>query len=271
MKHINIGDLLNYTVPLPATIAEQEAIANALSDADAYIESLEKLIDKKRQIKKGTMQELLTGKRRLPGFSGRWHRRVLGESCSLITKGTTPTSIGAEFTSSGVGFIKIESITPDGQISPDLIGYISSQTHQLLCRSQLKAGDLLISIAGALGRGALVTEEFLPANTNQALAILRFSDKSNLCKEFVFHFLKTTEFKTHIEAISVQGAQANLSLGDISKLHIVAPPMDEQTAIASLLDELEIDIRQTEIKLSKARLIKQGMMQELLTGRIRLV
>ena len=269
--NVGTSDISKMFVPLPPTRAEQEAIANALSDADAYIESLEKLIEKKRLIKKGAMQELLTGKRRLPGFSGEWTIKRLGDSCSVITKGTTPTSVGASFTATGVNFIKVESISSDGQIQKDVLGHISEQTDKILSRSQLKKGDLLISIAGALGRAALVTEDLLPANTNQALAIARFSEGSELLGAFVFHCLKSAYIKKHIDGISVQGAQANLSLKDISELPINAPLQSEQLAIVDLLNTLDSELVLFEANLAKARLIKQGMMQELLTGRIRLI
>ena len=97
VKGISLPDLKKIEFLLPSH-TEQEAIAEALSDADALIESLERLLAKKRHLKQGAMQELLTGKKRLPGFSGEWEVKRLGDDCELVTKGTTPTSLGKVFT-----------------------------------------------------------------------------------------------------------------------------------------------------------------------------
>ena len=259
-------------VPLPVPPpAEQEAIAEALSDADALIESLEQLLAKKRQIKKGAMQELLTGKRRLPGFSGEWGVKRLGDESDLITKGTTPTSMGRNFIKEGVNFVKIESLTEDGTVLPEMLAAVDEETHHLLKRSQLRKNDILFSIAGALGRTAIVNASLLPANTNQALAIIRLKPQSCLCHGFILKYLSGPQILTHITAINVQAAQANLSLEDIRSFEVAAPSAAEQTAIAAILADMDAEIAALEAKLTKARQIKQGMMQELLTGKIRLI
>jgi type I restriction enzyme S subunit len=277
--NINQDSLKKLSIPLPPTLAEQEAIAEALSDADALIEALEQLLAKKRQVKQGAMQELLTppsaagqaGKRRLPGFGGEWEVKKLGDECELITKGTTPTSLGKDFTNTGINFIKVETLDADGKILGDMVAFIDEETHKLLKRSQLKEGDLLISIAGALGRTGIVRKEILPANTNQALAIARLKSGAQLDLVYVYHYLKTEKIKKRIEGISVQGAQANLSLQNIADLPIYAPDLREQTAIADILSDMDTEIAALEAKLAKACQVKQGMMQELLTGRIRFV
>jgi type I restriction enzyme, S subunit len=258
-------------VPLPKSKIEQEVIAGALSDADALIESLENLIEKKRQIKQGAMQELLTGKKRLAGFSGEWEVKRLLDSCQLITKGTTPTSLGKDFTESGINFIKVESLNKIGEIIEDMVAYIDEETHELLKRSQLRENDLLISIAGALGRAGIVDKSILPANTNQALAIARFRDKSELFNEYVYYFIGFDLITKHIAGISAQGAQANLSLEQVGDFPIFAPKIDEQKAIVGILKDMDFELTKLESKLLKARQVKQGMMQELLTGKIRLV
>jgi len=266
-----VGSLRQYRVPLPKSKIEQEVIAGALSDADALIESLENLIEKKRQIKQGAMQELLTGKKRLAGFSGEWEVKRLLDSCQLITKGTTPTSLGKDFTESGINFIKVESLNKIGEIIEDMVAYIDEETHELLKRSQLRENDLLISIAGALGRAGIVDKSILPANTNQALAIARFRDKSELFNEYVYYFIGFDLITKHIAGISAQGAQANLSLEQVGDFPIFAPKIDEQKAIVGILKDMDFELTKLESKLLKARQVKQGMMQELLTGKIRLV
>ena len=256
---------------VPPTIEEQQAIASALSDVDALITALEQLITKKRNIKQGAMQQLLTGEKRLPGFCGEWSEVKLGNECELITKGTTPTSLGREFKNNGINFIKIESLEENGKIIKEKIAFIDEETHRLLNRSQLKENDTLISIAGALGRIAIVKTDILPANTNQALALVRLKQQTNLNVKFLFYFLNSTQIKNHINNINVQAAQANLSLENINDFKIICPTFHEQTAIALILSDIDTEIEALEQKQAKYKVIKQGMMQELLTGKTRLV
>ncbi len=193
-----------------------------------------------------------------------WEEKKLGDECKLITKGTTPTSLGKNFTNDGVNFVKVETLDADGRIIGDMVAFIDEETHKLLKRSQLKEGDLLISIAGALGRIGIVEKNILPANTNQALAIARLKSGARLNLLFVYHYLKTEIIKKHIEGISVQGAQANLSLQNIADLPIYAPDLSEQTAIAEALSDADSYIESLEQLIVKKRQIKQGVLHELL-------
>jgi type I restriction enzyme, S subunit len=266
---INGRQYADMPIPLPPP-PEQTAIAEALGDVDEWIAALEKLIEKKRMVKQGAMQELLTGKRRLPGFSGEWEEKRLGDECDIVTKGTTPTSIGCDFSVHGINFFKIESLTAEGRILPELLAKIDSETHSILRRSQLQNRDILFSIAGALGRTAIVYESLLPANTNQALSIIRLKKDSALAHAFLLKYLAGPAIQGFIASISVQAAQANLSLEDIRNLLIPVPPLPEQTAIAAVLSDMDEELGLLEAKLAKARLVKRGMMQALLTGRVRL-
>jgi type I restriction enzyme S subunit len=200
-----------------------------------------------------------------------WRTEKLGNESALITKGTTPTSIGKNFISSGVNFIKVESLCKNGFFNTEMFAFIDNDTHSLLKRSQLKKNDLLISIAGALGRTGIVSEDILPANTNQALAIARLKENSSLNLNYIFHFLRTKAIAKHIETISVQGAQPNLSLQNINDMPINAPLLiQEQTAIATVLSDTDELIISLDKLITKKKAIKQGAMQELLTGKKRL-
>jgi type I restriction enzyme S subunit len=148
---------------------------------------------------------------------------------------------------------------------------IDEVTHKLLKRSQLRENDIVFSIAGALGRTAMVKRSWLPANTNQALSIIRLKRDSCLRHDFLMKYLVSPQIKRHIEAINVQAAQANLSLQDIREFEVRVPSIPEQTAIAAVLADMDAELAALEQRLAKTRAIKQGMMQELLTGRIRLV
>jgi type I restriction enzyme S subunit len=271
MPKINRAEMADFIVALPP-LPEQRAIAAALSDVDALLNGLERLIAKKRDLKQAAMQQLLTGQTRLPGFHGEWEVKQLEESCELITKGTTPTSIGRGFTESGVNFLKAESISENGIPIPDKVAFIDTNTHKLLNRSQLKEGDLLISIAGVLGRVGRVSQDVLPANTNQALAIIRLGKSSELEQSFLFFYLRSPMTMKQIADVNVQAAQANISLQNVRELEIHVPPtLREQIAIADVLGEMEAELAVLAQRREKTRALKQAMMQELLTGKTRLV
>jgi type I restriction enzyme S subunit len=166
-----------------------------------------------------------------------WEIKKLGEVCDVITKGTTPTSLGFNFTDEGVNFIKVESLTETGQIIPNKVAYISNQCHESLKRSQLKENDILFSIAGALGRIGIVNKEILPANTNQALAIVRIAENSGVSVSFLAKYFTSSIISDEIEILKGGAAQQNLSLGQLNNLSIPIPPLPEQQRIVSILDK----------------------------------
>jgi type I restriction enzyme S subunit len=251
-------------VPFPP-LPEQRAIARALVDVDELLDALSQLIAKKRNLKQAAMQELLRPK-------VGWVAKTLGESCEIVTKGTTPTSIGQDFTSSGINFLKAESISEGGQPIPRKMAFIDEFTHRLLKRSQLRAGDILISIAGVLGRVGLVERDTLPANTNQALAIIRLGKEPEFERDYLFYYLRSSMIERQISDINVQAAQANISLQNVREFQINIPLLrSDQTAIAGVLSDMDAELSALEQRLGKTRTLKQGMMQELLTGRTRLV
>jgi type I restriction enzyme S subunit len=168
-------------------------------------------------------------------------------------------------------FLKIESLGGDGKVIPDKVAFIDTKTHELLKRSQIKSGDILFSIAGFLGRIALVDENIVPANTNQALAIIRLKNDSELQNNYLFWYLNHSHIQNHINTISVQGAQANLSLQNIADFEIQMPKAQTQIDISELLNNVEQSIQLLITKLQKLKHQKQGMMQALLTGKIRLI
>ena len=268
-KRVNVEQIRNLTVPMPLP-EEQRVIAQSLSDVDALITECDRLITKKRHIKQGTMQQLLTGKKRLPGFSGEWEVKKLGGECELITKGTTPTSLGKRFKNNGINFIKAESLEENGDVIIDKIAFIDYETHSLLKRSQLQENDILVSIARVLGRTAMVKKELLPANTNQALAIARLRESGKITHIYIFYYLKSSLIRKQIDFINVQAAQANLSWENINDLIIYFPSLPEPKAIAQILSDMDAEIAALEQKRDKYNNIKHAMMQELLTGKIRL-
>lgn len=173
-----------------------------------------------------------------------WHEVQLRQISQLITKGTTPTTLGMGFAPNGINFIKAESITDDGRIDQSKFAFIDSLTHETLRRSQIEENDLLMSMAGVyLGKVAVVPPNIVPANTNQALAIIRL-DKNTANPRFVAYYLRNREFNTYINNLVAQSAQPNLNLTEIGNLPLRLPPLAEQRAIAHILGALDDKIEQ---------------------------
>jgi type I restriction enzyme, S subunit len=186
-----------------------------------------------------------------------WKSTTIEAITEVVTKGTTPTSVGFKFTESGINFVKVETITPSGQFLPSKFGHIDEDCHQSLKRSQLASGDILFSIAGALGRTAQVTPEILPANTNQALAIIRLKPSPDVMPEFILLALSSGLMIEQIEKQRGGVAQQNLSLAQVKNFQIPLPPLSEQKRIVSIVDEafeaIDIAIDNTKQNLTNAR------------------
>ncbi|MBD3804718.1 MAG: restriction endonuclease subunit S, partial [Thioclava sp.] len=183
--------------------------------------------------------------------------RPLGELCTVITKGTTPNAKLGGFSETGVNYVKSESLSYSGGVDESKFVYISEGTHQKLKRSILHERDILMSIAGAnLGKVGLVKKSILPANTNQAVAIIRVNpEEAN--PEFVQYFLRDSRFVANSLAGVAQSAQPNLNLGDISRFEIPDISICEQEKIAALLgaldDKIELNRRMSETLEEMAR------------------
>jgi type I restriction enzyme S subunit len=256
-------DFYGFLLAVP-TLAEQQAIATALSDADALIESLEQLLAKKRQIKQGAMQELLTAKRRLPGFEGEWVVKRLGDVASLKN--------GYAFQSktySDLGAFKIVTIAnvQDGFMSTEGANKIASLPKDIQAHQILSIGDILVSMTGNVGRVCRVDDGGCLLNQRVGKLVPHEIDL-----DYFYFLVKEPRFLAIMQEKAVGGAQGNISKSDITDFSLHIPRAEEeQAAIATILSDMDADIATLEAKLAKARAIKQGMMQELLTGRIRLI
>ena len=196
-------------------------------------------------------------KRRFPGFEGEWSTKELREITSLITKGTTPLDKSGE---GEVNFIKVENLdASNGKILS--CSKISSEEHNgYLKRSQLNENDILFSIAGTLGRIGIVESRILPANTNQALAIIR-NERSNL--RYLAIALKSGSVTNFILRNPTIGAQPNLSLEQVGSLEIPFPSLDEQKQIGEFFHKLDQSISLQQQKLDKLNDLKKAYMNEL--------
>ena len=265
--NLNTELIGRFNIPFPPTKAEQDAIAEALSDTDALIESLEQLIAKKRHLKQGAMQELLTGKKRLPGFSGELEVKRLGE-------------LGE--------FLKGSGVRKDESFSGDLpcIRYGEIYTKHCNCiktfhswispevaatAKRLKRGDILFAGSGEtkeeIGKCVAFVDDF-EAYAGGDIVILR---PENSCSTFLGYYLNTTPINQQKASKGQGDAVVHIGSAALSSIEIQIPPLPEQTAIAAILSDMDAEIAALETKLAKTRQLKQGMMHNLLTGKIRLV
>lgn len=195
--------------------------------------------------------------------------RLSSVSSKSATKGTTPTSIGYDFEKTGINFIKIESITDNGLFEKNKFAYISEVCNDMLRRSQLQENDILFSIAGALGRVAIVKKDILPANTNQALSIIRLNKKL-VDVSFISFILNSSFIGSQIKENKKGNAQQNLSLTQIDNLLIPipykngTPDLETQKQIAQKLDDMDSLIAAKEKLLAKKRNLKVAAMQKLI-------
>lgn len=263
MASLNTQIFKGVKVVLPPTKAEQEAIAEALSHADALIESLEQLIAKKRHLKQGTMQELLTGKKRLPGFSGEWEVKSLGEiGESLIGLTYKPSDVRAD----GVLVLRSSNIF-EGVLRFEDNVFVQMDIPE---RIMVRSGDILICVRNGsrdlIGKCAKIDQSPRGITFGAFMAVFRtpFYD-------FVYHQFQSEVIKRQIN--EHLGATINqITNKSLNSFRVPFPPDEaERTALAAILSDMDAEIAALEEKLAKARNLKLGMMQELLTGRIRLI
>jgi len=262
--NLNVGVVRSFPIVFP-DIEEQKAIAGALSDADALIESLEKLIAKKRAIKTATMQELLTGKTRLPGFEGNWEKCPIGSFTTLKAGGTPSTKINEYW---GGDILWMSSGELHLKFVQDVQGRITNRGLQESAATLLPKNCVLIGLAGQGKTRGTAALNRVPLTTNQSVAAIYPSKKHS--SEFLFYNIDSRYEKLR-ELSSGDGGRGGLNLTILSKIKVSMPCFKEQQAIADVLLDIDRELTSLETKLRNLKGIKQGMIQELLTGRTRLV
>ena len=249
----------NFELAVPPTKAEQIAIANVLSDADALIQSLTRLIAKKRQIKQGAMQTLLN-----PYENGRlkagWVVKKLSEIGEIVT-GSTPSTQVKEYWNGEIPWITPTDITNEKNIF-ESEREISATG--LKVTRKLPANTLLVTCIASIGKNAILRKT--GACNQQINAII--PDKG-MNVDFLYYLMENN--KQHLLSNAGITATLILSKKEFSEMPFAIPLLDEQTRIAKILSDMDAEIAALETKLAKYRHIKQGMMQNLLTGRIRLI
>lgn len=260
---LTLASLRQLEIPVPKSELEQRAIATALTDVDALIAGLERLIAKKRDIKQAAMQQLLTGQTRLPGFSGEWSRRRLGELAEMGSGGTPPAG-NPNYYGGAIPWVAISDMTQGGKFIERTERSLSDSGLANSAAQLFPAGTVLYAMYASLGECSIACMELC---TSQA--ILGIRPRTGLVRDFLYYSL--TSRKEFVKTLGQQGTQSNLNKGIVQSFEIHLPPPKEQTAIATALSDMDADLSALESRLAKTRAIKQGMMQELLTGRTRLV
>ncbi|MBN1220293.1 MAG: restriction endonuclease subunit S [Anaerolineae bacterium] len=262
--NVLVGSLRQYRVPLPPKIEEQRAIAETLSDVDALIAALDKLIAKKRAIKTAAMQELLTGQKRLPGFGGEWKRKRITELAEVDPENLTAnTKPDYEFK-----YISLDDVDE---------GFLNSYSEKVFnsapsrARRVLRKGDVLLStVRPNLQSHFLFDKDEEDWICSTGFAVIRCL-KQEAYPAFVYFHLFGGTISKQIEALISGSNYPAINSSDVRDLMIPAPEVDEQKAIAVILADMEAEITALETRRAKTQALKQGMMQELLTGRTRLV
>jgi len=267
MPSLNQKILGNVEFVFPPSIAEQRAIATALSDVDALIASLDQLIVKKRDLKQAVMQQLLTGQKRLPGFHGKWEIKKLGQ-LGVFSKGRGIKK--DEILTDGIPCIRYGEIyTRHNDYVREFFSFISQE---IAAQSlPLKKGDLLFAGSGETAEDIGKCVSFLgdeKAFAGGDIVILSPQGQDSL---FLGYLMNHSSVVSQKARMGQGDAVVHISARSLAEVEILLPPHSEQNAIAAIFSDLDTELTALEHRLSKTRFLKQGMMQELLTGKTRLV
>ncbi|WPN30866.1 restriction endonuclease subunit S [Pseudomonas sp. P5_109] len=239
-KKINLGPISDVKISVPP-LPEQHAIATALGDVDALLGALERLIAKKRDLKQAAMQQLLTGQTRLPGFHGKWEMKRIGDIAPLQRGFDLPN--------------------PSLRPGPYPVVY-SNGVMNHHAQAQVQGPGVVTGRSGTIGNVTFVDGPFWPHNTALWVTSFRGNDP-----RYVFYLYTEINF----ERFATGSGVPTLNRNDVHSFEVAIPPCLEQTAIAAVLSDIDAELATLEQRLTKTRTLKQGMMQELLTGRTRLL
>jgi restriction endonuclease S subunit len=261
-KNVNVGTLREMPIPLPS-IPEQRAIVAVLSDVNALLDGLEQLIAKKRDLKQAAMQQLLTGQARLPEFKDEWEVKRLGE-LARIQRGASPRPIDSPIwfdDNSSIGWVRISDVTRSGMYLNETLQRLSKLGVQN--SRPVETGNLIMSICATVGRPVITA---LNVCIHDGFVVF---DNLQADKYFIYYILKWIE--PNWSKYGQTGSQMNLNTALINNTQIKLPNRLEQTAIASILSDMDAEITALEQRRAKTADLKQAIMQELLTGRTRLI
>lgn len=269
-------DVLSCKFPIPNKLEEQNAIAKALSDADGLIEALSELIAKKRQIKQGAMQDLLTGKKRLAGFEGDWEEHSIEDIADKniqwsFTGGPFGSNLkSSDYVSEGVRVIQLQNIG-DGIFLNDEFVFTSIAKANELLSCNIYPDDIILSKMGdPVARACIIPslhDRYLMCSDGIRLAV----DKKKFDNYFIFYSINFETFRKSADNAGTGSTRKRIGLSELRKLTIKCPSLLEQSSISKIIVDMDTEISALETKLEKAKQIKQGMMQDLLSGKVRLI
>ena len=263
--------LHNFGIALPPTLTEQQAIANALNEVDDQITTLDDLITKKRNLKQGAMQRLLTGEERLPGFNRKWITVDLAESSKLKARIGWQGLTTAEYLESGEFYLVTGTDFVAGRIDWEYCFFVDRYRYEQDRNIQLQVGDVLVTKDGTIGKVAFVDHLPKRATLNSGIFVIRPSNQS-YAPLFLYYILHSSIFGKFLAKLQAGSTINHLYQKDFVGFKFSAPQaIEEQEAIAQILFDIDAEISALEKKREKTVAVKQGMMQELLTGKTRLV
>jgi type I restriction enzyme, S subunit len=260
----------NFSIPIPRNNDEQRAIAAALSDVDALLASLDALIVKKRLIKQGAMQELLTGRRRLSGFSGEWVRLHLSNDTILKARIGWQGLTTAEYLGNGDYALVTGTDFTNGSINWNSCSFVEKSRYDQDKNIQLQVGDVLLTKDGTIGKVAYISQLPYPTTLNSGVFVLR-PKNNRYVPLFMYYVLRSKIFSDFLAQLQAGSTINHLYQKDFVKFTFFAPSQEEQREIATVLSSMDDEIHALELQRDKTHSLKQGMMQELLTGRTRLI
>ena len=269
-KRVNVEQIRNFLVPMPPAV-EQRAIATALSDVDALLAKLDQLIAKKQGLKQAAMQQLLTGQTRLPGFSGEWEvkpMKSLGQ-----TYGGLAGKTKEDFGHGSSRYIPFMNVMTDTVIDPDWLEAVN--VAQIEAQNLAKKGDLFFNGSSEtpeeVGFCSVLQEDIPSLYLNSFCFGFRFNTEAKIHGLFFAYWFRGADGRAAMSILAQGATRYNIAKGAFMRLSIPQPSQEEQTAIATVLSDMDAELAALEARRDKTRALKQGMMQVLLTGRIRLV
>lgn len=270
VPQLTAPQISRYQLPVP-TESEQRAIAEALSDVDGLLNALEALIAKKRAIKQATMQQLLTGKTRLPRFSGEWETVKISQIGSIY--GGLSGKNKSDFEGGNARYVTflgvLENVTLDVRHTERV--HVRNGESQ----NSVMEGDLLFNASsetpGDLAIGAVMGEQLENLYLNSFCFGFRIHDENKYMPLFFAYYFRGSVGRAIMNALAQGATRYNMSKSQFRDLELSIPSGEEQRAIASVLSDMDAEITVLEQRRDKTRAIKHGMMQQLLTGRVRLV
>ena len=269
INQITNRSLNSFLIPYPSA-KERHVIADVLSDVDGLITSLEALIAKKKAIKQATMQQLLTGKTRLPGFSGERTELNMARDSILKARIGWQGLTTEEYLTTGNYYLVTGTDFLNGRVDWSTCHFVDRSRFVQDTNIQLVPSDVLLTKDGTIGKAGFIDSLPGPATLNSGVFVIRPKKKSYFPK-YMYYILTSHIFSNFLGRLQAGSTIVHLYQKDFSNFSFNAPPLNEQVAIATILSDMDAELASLQQRLDKTREIKHGMMQQLLTGLIRLV